>query len=48
MAADCGGREVHLVLTPGKGLAFKKVQMARIWSYLLGSETALTALSVPQ
>ena len=29
MAADCGGREVHLVLTPGKSLAFKKVQMVR-------------------
>ena len=48
MAADCRRREVHLVLTPGKGLAFKKVQMAHGWSYLFGSETALTELSVPQ
>ena len=47
MAADCGGREVHLVLTPGKSLDLQKVQMTRSWSYLLGSETALTALSVP-
>ena len=24
MAADCGGREMHLVLTPGKRLGFHK------------------------